>query len=108
PEPPQEQYQLEPRRLDRSYAFKDVDYELSPSASASASPHARAESGGQMSFRINGTEGEFEFICQTYGFSGIDDFAISPEEFDAMKGSPMSAPLILIVMPLVVALRRLM
>ncbi|GER44577.1 protein kinase, partial [Striga asiatica] len=80
-----------PRRLDRSYAFKDVDYELSPFASASASPHARAESGGQMSFRINGTEGEFEFICQTYGFSGIDDFAISPEEFDAMKGSPMSA-----------------
>ncbi|GER40351.1 protein kinase [Striga asiatica] len=81
-----------PRRLDRSYAFKDVDYELSPSASASASPHAREESGGQTSFRINGTEGEFEFICQTYGFSGIDDFAISPEEFDAMKGSPMSAP----------------
>lgn len=83
-----------PKRLERSYALKNVNYELSPSTSASSSSHSPEESqrarsldlyGGKTSFRVDGTEGEFEVICEAFGFSGIDDFAISPEDFDAMK-----------------------
>ncbi|GFP87601.1 mitogen-activated protein kinase kinase kinase 1 [Phtheirospermum japonicum] len=93
----------DPRRLDRSYAFKNIDYDLSPSTPASSSSHASGESlrgpsrdlcGGRTSLRVDGTDGEFEFICQTYGFSGIDDFAISPEEYEAMKVRSSSASVV--------------
>ncbi|KAL3634743.1 hypothetical protein CASFOL_021797 [Castilleja foliolosa] len=92
----------DPRRLDRSHAFKNIDYELTPSTQASPSSHA-SESlrgrpldlcSGRTSLRVNGTDGEFEFICSAYGFSGIDDFAISPEEYESMKVRSSSASVV--------------
>ncbi|KAL1561288.1 mitogen-activated protein kinase kinase kinase [Salvia divinorum] len=88
-----------PRRLERSNALRNVSYEFSPSTSASWSPEEsqRASSSDSYaakttSFRVDGTEGEFEVICEAFGFSGIDDFAISPEEYEAMKvGSSSSS-----------------
>lgn len=83
-----------PKRLERSYALRNVNYEFSPSSSASSSSHSPEESqrarsldlyGGKTSFRVDGTEGELAVICEAFGFSGIEDFAISPEEYEAMK-----------------------
>ncbi|XP_042064285.1 mitogen-activated protein kinase kinase kinase 1-like [Salvia splendens] len=88
-----------PRKLERSNALRNVTYEFSPSTSSSSSPEEsqRASSldsyaAKTTSFRVDGTEGEFEVICEAFGFSGIDDFAISPEEYEAMKlGSSSSS-----------------
>ncbi|KAL0391706.1 UNVERIFIED_CONTAM: Mitogen-activated protein kinase kinase kinase [Sesamum radiatum] len=83
------------KRLDRRNAAKNINYEFSPSTSASSSSYSSEESlrtrsldlyGGKTSFRIDGSDGEFEIICNTLGFSGIDDFAIPLEEYEAMKG----------------------
>ncbi|XP_057798292.1 mitogen-activated protein kinase kinase kinase 1-like [Salvia miltiorrhiza] len=84
-----------PKRLERSNALRNVNYEFSLSSSASFSSHSPEESqrassldlysGKTTSFRVDGTEGEFQVICEAFGFSGIDDFAISPEEYEAMK-----------------------
>ncbi|KAH6789076.1 hypothetical protein C2S51_004082 [Perilla frutescens var. frutescens] len=85
-----------PKRLERSYALRNVNYEFSPSTSASSSSQSPAEShralsldlyGGKTSFRVDGTEGEFEVICEAFGFSGIDDFAISQEEFEEFEAT---------------------
>ncbi|KAL6512077.1 hypothetical protein OROGR_021674 [Orobanche gracilis] len=43
--------------------------------------------GGKTIFRIEGIDGEIEIMCKTLVFSGIDDFSISPEEYEAMKES---------------------
>ncbi|KAI3460612.1 hypothetical protein Pfo_017275 [Paulownia fortunei] len=92
-----------PKKLDRCNAVKNIDYEFSPSTSASSSSYSSEESlrmrsldlyGDKTSFRVDGTDGEFEIICKTYGFSGIDDFAISPEEYEAMKVRSSSAPVV--------------
>lgn len=48
--------------------------------------------GGKTSFRIDGIDGEIEIFCKTLGFSGIDDFAIPAEEYEAMKVRSSSAP----------------
>ncbi|XP_042057300.1 mitogen-activated protein kinase kinase kinase 1-like [Salvia splendens] len=84
-----------PRRLERSNALRNVTYEFSPSTSSSSSPEEsqRASSldsyaENTTSFRVDGTEGGFEVICEAFGFSGIDDFAISPEDYVAMKVGP--------------------
>lgn len=83
-----------PKRLERSYALRHVNYDFYPSTSASSSSQSPEESqrarsldlcGGKTSFRLDGTEGELEVICEAFGFSGIEDFAISPEEYEAMK-----------------------
>ncbi|KAL8459545.1 hypothetical protein ACS0TY_036880 [Phlomoides rotata] len=77
-----------PKRLDRCYAVKNIKYEFAPSAYSLEESERLGSSnlyGGKTSFRVDGTEGEFEIICETFGFSGIEDFAISPEEFEAMK-----------------------
>ncbi|KAH6836084.1 hypothetical protein C2S53_012052 [Perilla frutescens var. hirtella] len=85
-----------PKRLERSYALRNVNYEFSPSTSASSSSQSPVEShralsldlyGGKTSFRVDGTEGEFEVICEAFGFSGIDDFAISQEEFEEFEAT---------------------
>ncbi|XP_011074882.1 mitogen-activated protein kinase kinase kinase 1 isoform X1 [Sesamum indicum] len=90
-----------PKRLDRRNAAKNINYEFSPSTSASSSSYSSEESlrtrsldlyGGKTSFRIDGSDGEFEIICNTLGFSGIDDFAIPLEEYEAMKVRSASAP----------------
>ncbi|KAL0323366.1 UNVERIFIED_CONTAM: Mitogen-activated protein kinase kinase kinase [Sesamum angustifolium] len=89
------------KRLDRRNAAKNINYEFSPSTSASSSSYSSEESlrtrsldlyGGKTSFRIDGSDGEFEIICNTLGFSGIDDFAIPLEEYEAMKVRSASAP----------------
>lgn len=91
-----------PKRLERCLAVKNINYEFD-SASASPSRYSSEESlrprssdlyAGKTSFRVDGTEGEFEIICETFGFSGIEDFAISLEEFEAMKVKLSSAPVV--------------
>ncbi|KAK4391149.1 Mitogen-activated protein kinase kinase kinase [Sesamum angolense] len=93
-------------RLDRMNAMKNINYEFSPSstsASSSSSYYSAEESqrtrsldfyGGKTSFRIDGIDGEIEIFCQTLGFSGIDDFAIPAEEYEAMKVRSSSAPVV--------------
>lgn len=93
-----------PKRLERCYAVRNINYEFASSASDSPSRYSSEESlrprssdlyCGKTSFRVDGTEGEFEIICETFGFSGIEDFAISPEEFEAMKVKLSSPPVVL-------------
>lgn len=48
--------------------------------------------GGRQSFRVEGVDGELEIICKNLGFAGIDDFSISPEEYEVMKVRSSSAP----------------
>ncbi|KAK4481274.1 hypothetical protein RD792_012158 [Penstemon davidsonii] len=99
-------------RLDRCNAVKNINYDFSPSSSSSSSSsspslyHSLEESqhtrsldlyaGKTKSFRINGVDdGEIEIICKNLGFSGIDDFAIPAEEYEAMKMRSSSAPVLL-------------
>ncbi|KAL6525165.1 hypothetical protein OROMI_030758 [Orobanche minor] len=88
-------------RLDRRNAQKNINYEFSPSSVSASSHYSSEESmrtrsldlyGGKTSFRIEGIDGEIEIMCKTLGFSGIDDFSISPEEYEAMKVRSSSAP----------------
>ncbi|PIN07204.1 MEKK [Handroanthus impetiginosus] len=92
-----------PKRLDRLNAAKNINYEFSPSTSGSSSLYSSEESsckrspdlfGGKMSFRVDGSIDELETICKTLGFSGIDDFAIPLEEYEAMKVRSSSAPVV--------------
>ncbi|KAJ8747391.1 hypothetical protein K2173_013093 [Erythroxylum novogranatense] len=39
----------------------------------------------RTSFRVEGTEGEFDVICQSLGLSGPEDFAIPAAAWEAMK-----------------------
>ncbi|KAK4490094.1 hypothetical protein RD792_000750 [Penstemon davidsonii] len=96
-------------RLDRRNAAKNINYEFSSSStssstSTSSSYYSSEESlrtrsldlyGDKRSFRIDGVEGEIEIICKTLGFSGVDEFGIPPEEYEAMKVRSSSAPLVL-------------
>ncbi|KAL3845572.1 hypothetical protein ACJIZ3_002975 [Penstemon smallii] len=96
-------------RLDRRNAAKNINYEFSSSStssstSTSSSYYSSEESlrtrsldlyGDKTSFRIDGVEGEIEIICKTLGFSGVDEFGIPPEEYEAMKVRSSSAPLVL-------------
>ncbi|KAI3675902.1 hypothetical protein L1987_85498 [Smallanthus sonchifolius] len=82
-----------PRRLERRNAIKNIDYDASTSPSSSfddqfddRSAH-RTQSldilslSDRTSFRIEGTEGEFEVICRRLGL-GPDDFAISTADWE--------------------------
>ncbi|XP_051124302.1 mitogen-activated protein kinase kinase kinase 1-like [Andrographis paniculata] len=94
------------RRLERLNAKKNIDYEFSPTSTAgySSSSHYSSEESqrtrslelyeGKTSFRMDGFDGEFEAICERLGFSGIDDFAIPTEEYDAMKVRSSSSPVV--------------
>ncbi|GER27460.1 mitogen-activated protein kinase kinase kinase [Striga asiatica] len=86
-------------KLDRRNARKDIKYEYllpSDSSSSRSSPEefmrTRSLDLYDGSFRIEGVDGEIEIICRTLGFSGIDDFSIDPEEYEAMKVRSSSAP----------------
>lgn len=96
---------VKPRpRLERRNALKNIDYELPSTSSFSSSEDSLSSSlsgaaagaqrsrsldiyplDKQTSFRIEGKEGEFELLCQSLGFSGIEDFCIPTEEWEAMK-----------------------
>lgn len=88
-------------RLERRNARKNISYDHSPSSSSSSSYYASEDSvrarsldlfGGRQSFRVEGVNGEIEIICKSLGFSGIDAFSISTEEYEMMKVRSSSAP----------------
>ncbi|KAL6984461.1 mitogen-activated protein kinase kinase kinase [Sarracenia purpurea var. burkii] len=83
-------------KLERRLARKNIDYEptTSPSSSSAASeesPALRTRSldmspfGDRTSFRVQGTDGEFDLIYRSLGLSGPEDFAIPTEEWEARK-----------------------
>ncbi|KAK9989164.1 hypothetical protein SO802_029403 [Lithocarpus litseifolius] len=41
----------------------------------------------QKSFRIKGTDGEFDLICRSLGLSGIDDFSIPTADWEAHRSN---------------------
>ena len=41
----------------------------------------------QKSFRIKGTDGEFDLICRSLGLSGIDDFSIPIADWEAHRSN---------------------
>ncbi|KAG6390356.1 hypothetical protein SASPL_148090 [Salvia splendens] len=94
-------------RLERHNARKNIDYCYSPSSgsapsSSSSSYYTASEEslrtrsldlyGGRRSFRVEGVDGEIEIMCKNLGFSGVDDFSISPDEYEVMKVRSSSAP----------------
>ncbi|CAA3027128.1 mitogen-activated kinase kinase kinase 1-like [Olea europaea subsp. europaea] len=93
-------------RLERRNANNNINYELYPSTpSTSSSSYYSSEDSSlrtrslelysdKKSFRIEGIEGEIDIICNALGFSGVDDFGISPAEYESVKFRSSSAPLI--------------
>ncbi|KAK9049526.1 hypothetical protein SSX86_031505 [Deinandra increscens subsp. villosa] len=81
------------RRLDRTNALKNIDYDASTSPSSSFDDQSahRTRSldilplSDRTSFRIEGTEGEFDLICRSLGLSGPDDFAISTDDWEKRR-----------------------
>ncbi|KAJ6774308.1 SERINE/THREONINE/DUAL SPECIFICITY PROTEIN KINASE CATALYTIC DOMAIN-CONTAINING PROTEIN-RELATED [Salix purpurea] len=78
-------------RLERRNALKHIDYDATPSFSSvddssSSSLLTRSlDFPDRTSFRIEGTEGEFDRICRSLGLSGPEDFAIPAAAWEAMK-----------------------
>lgn len=79
-------------RLERRNAAKYIEYNAgsshSSSSSLESSPspslHTRSlDLSDKMSFRVEGTEGEFDRICRSLGLSGPEDFAISLAAWEA-------------------------
>ncbi|GMH31343.1 hypothetical protein Nepgr_033186 [Nepenthes gracilis] len=80
-------------KLVRSYASKNFEYIPSPSPSSSSSPRSstvqQARCREAASFRIEGNDGELDFIYQSLGISGPDDFEIPRELWDAIKSTSL-------------------
>ncbi|KAF2291448.1 hypothetical protein GH714_024260 [Hevea brasiliensis] len=78
-------------RLDRRNAAKHIEYEAtsycsSLDDSSSSSLVTRSlDLPDRTSFRIEGTDGEFDRICRSLGLSGPEDFAIPAAAWEAMK-----------------------
>ncbi|CAK7347053.1 unnamed protein product [Dovyalis caffra] len=77
-------------RLERRNALKHIDYDATSSSSSlddsSSSLLTRSlDLPDRTSFRIEGTEGEFDRICRSLGLSGPEDFAIPAAAWEAMK-----------------------
>ncbi|XP_062099190.1 mitogen-activated protein kinase kinase kinase 1-like [Humulus lupulus] len=80
-------------RLERRNAAKHIDYNATSSSSSSSiesspspSLHTRSlDLSDKMSFRVEGTDGEFDRICRSLGLSGPEDFAISLAAWEARK-----------------------
>ncbi|KAK8681740.1 hypothetical protein V6N13_054142 [Hibiscus sabdariffa] len=81
-------------KLQRCNAMKDVDYDASSfyssidgSSSSSSSPliTQSLDLYGKTSFRIEGTDGEFDLICRTLGLTGPEDFCIPTDAWEAHK-----------------------
>lgn len=85
------------RRLERRNAIRNIDYDASTSPSSSFDDQFDNQSAQRSrsldilsvsertSFRIEGTEGEFEVICRRLGLSGPDDFAISTADWEKRR-----------------------
>ncbi|XP_076960262.1 mitogen-activated protein kinase kinase kinase 1-like [Bidens hawaiensis] len=93
-----QQQRVVPRRLERRNAIKNIEYDASTSPSLSSfddqfddqSSHGSrsldiASLADRTSFRIEGTEGEFDAICRRLGLSGPDDFAISTADWEKRR-----------------------
>ncbi|KAE8685714.1 Mitogen-activated protein kinase kinase kinase 1 [Hibiscus syriacus] len=77
-------------RLERTNAAKDIDYDASSFYSSiedSSSPliTRSLDLYDKTSFRIEGTDGEFELICRSLGLNGPDDFSIPTAAWEARK-----------------------
>lgn len=78
-------------RLDRRNAAKHIEYDASSYSSSlddlsSSSLVTRSlDLPDRTSFRIEGTEGEFDRICRSLGLSGLEDFEIPAAAWEAMK-----------------------
>lgn len=87
-----QQQRVAPRRLDRRNAIKNIEYDAStsPSFDDQFDDHGSrsldiASLADRTSFRIEGTEGEFDAICRRLGLSGPDDFAISTADWEKRR-----------------------
>ncbi|KAK6246134.1 hypothetical protein SCA6_009224 [Theobroma cacao] len=79
-------------RLERRNALKHVDYDaasfsssLEDSSSSSSLITRSLDLSDKTSFRIQGTDGEFDLICRSLGFSGPEDFSIPADAWEARK-----------------------
>ncbi|XP_050212500.1 mitogen-activated protein kinase kinase kinase 1-like isoform X2 [Mercurialis annua] len=79
-------------RLERKNAAKDIDYDASASCSSldNSSSYCSLVTRSldipdRTSFRIEGTDGEFDRICRSLGLTGPEDFAIPVAAWEAMK-----------------------
>ncbi|XP_022958034.1 mitogen-activated protein kinase kinase kinase 1-like [Cucurbita moschata] len=77
-------------KLGRLNAAKNIDYDAPSSSSSledsSGSLYTRSmDTPDASSFRINGIDGEIDFICRTLGLNGPEDFGIPMEAWEARK-----------------------
>ncbi|GMI78415.1 MAPK/ERK kinase kinase 1 [Hibiscus trionum] len=83
-------------KLERCNALKNVDYDVSAfyssidASSSSSSPSSplitqSLDLYDKTSFRIEGTDGEFDLICRSLGLNGPDDFCIPTDAWEAHK-----------------------
>ncbi|KAA3484933.1 mitogen-activated protein kinase kinase kinase 1-like [Gossypium australe] len=79
-------------RLERRNAAKDIDYDagsfcssLDDSSSSSPPLVTRSLDLYQTSFRLEGTDGEFDRICRSLGLNGPEDFSIPTAAWEARK-----------------------
>ncbi|KAK8492296.1 hypothetical protein V6N13_110010 [Hibiscus sabdariffa] len=80
-------------RLERRNAEKDIDYDASSfcsstdDSSSSSSPliTRSLDLYDKTSFRIEGTDGEFDRICRSLGLNGPEDFSIPTAAWEARK-----------------------
>ncbi|CAI0583451.1 unnamed protein product [Linum tenue] len=77
-------------KLERRNAAKHIDYDATSFTSSlddsSSSLVTRSlDLQDRTSFRIEGTDGEFDRICLSLGFTGPEDFAIPAAAWEAMK-----------------------
>ncbi|XP_054788911.1 mitogen-activated protein kinase kinase kinase 1-like [Prosopis cineraria] len=85
----QKKFRRKPK-LERRNAAKYYEYDPASSSSSlddsSGSLYTRSmEFYDRTSFRIEGTEGEFDLICRSLGLSGPEDLAIPAAAWEAMK-----------------------
>ncbi|KAJ6405253.1 hypothetical protein OIU84_013261 [Salix udensis] len=77
-------------RLERRNALKHIEYDATSSSSSLDDPSSSLltrslDLPDRTSFRIEGTEGEFDRIFRSLGLSGPEDFAIPEAAWEAMK-----------------------
>ncbi|XWS21579.1 hypothetical protein CRYUN_Cryun30bG0066400 [Craigia yunnanensis] len=79
-------------RLERRNAAKHIDYDaesfsssLDDSSSSSSLITRSLDLSDKTSFRIQGTDGEFDRICRSLGLTGPEDFSIPAAAWEARK-----------------------
>ncbi|XVE55407.1 hypothetical protein DITRI_Ditri03aG0156200 [Diplodiscus trichospermus] len=79
-------------RLERRNAAKHIDYDaalysssLDDSSSSSSLVTRSLDLFDKTSFRVEGTDGEFDRICRSLGLSGPEDFSIPAADWEARK-----------------------